>query len=247
METTEQRLLNRFKELDERPDSELPSKSILILSTPRSGSSLYCDVLSEQNLVGECAEWFNMRYISAYAQLKGIKNINFNEYLNFIKRKTCNNTGVLAVNTHIEQCITLLNNKLDITKFGFDSVIYLNRKDKIAQAISLTKAQITDKWSSDTKAKHPLPDRTPLTKITNSLLHLVNSHEYYLEHLQSLCDFEYNYEDFRSLTEQEFFSQPLEKLGLTIPEAINLKASRKVQSDQTSKTWALEYKEFIGC
>ena len=135
MATTEQRLLNRFKQLNERADSKNVDKSILIISTPRCGSTLYCDVLSDLNMIGQCKEWFNMRYISAYATFKGISNINFQEYLHFLKLKTTNNTGVFSVNVHVEQYIDLLKHNLDIAELGFDCVVYLSRKNKIAQAV----------------------------------------------------------------------------------------------------------------
>ncbi|WP_299271007.1 Stf0 family sulfotransferase [uncultured Psychrosphaera sp.] len=246
METTEKQLLNLFKRLDATPDGTPVTKSILILSTPRSGSSLYCDVLSSLNLIGECTEWFNMRYISAYAELKGLKNVDFQEYFNFIKRKTSGDTGVFAVNAHIEQYLSLINNKLNIMQLGFNCVVYLSRNNKIAQAVSLTKAQITDKWSASSKAKHPLPGTPPLTKIANSLSHIVASHEYYVENLKSSCDFEYCYEEFSDLSNKEFFIEPLNKLGVKITGSIDLKTDQRIQSDKKSDVWKTEFTDLIG-
>jgi LPS sulfotransferase NodH len=246
MATTEQRLLNRFKQLNERADSKNVDKSILIISTPRCGSTLYCDVLSDLNMIGQCKEWFNMRYISAYATFKGISNINFQEYLHFLKLKTTNNTGVFSVNVHVEQYIDLLKHNLDITELGFDCVVYLSRKNKIAQAVSLTKAQITDKWSADATAKCALPERPPLAKIAQSLSHIINSHDYYVNKLQAICDFEYCYEDFKDLSNHLPFIQPLSKLELKVKQKIELKTQRIIQSDCNSSDWLNEFNQLLG-
>lgn len=151
--TTDDLLVGLFEELKTRPDSASPQKGLLVLSTPRSGSSLYCERLSNTQSVGQCLEWFNFRYMQAYQRVMNVNTIHFPDYFDFIKRKTTLNTGVLAVNAHIDQYIALLEKGLDLMSIDFSAVIYLSRRDVTAQAVSLAKATKSDKWSSNTYSK----------------------------------------------------------------------------------------------
>ncbi|WDD99267.1 Stf0 family sulfotransferase [Thalassomonas actiniarum] len=208
-QSTDERLLSLMEQLSLRDDNisdPAKLKKVLILSTPRSGSSMFCDVISRSQQVGECREWLNMRYVGAYAKMKKISNINIQEYLNFIMNKTILQTDVFAVNMHIEQYISLIQNKFDPMTLGFDVVVYLSRKNKLEQAISLLKAQLTDKWTAETQELSKLDEKkiTPAA-ITQALSHIIQSEAVYQEKLQHRVSLELFYEDFKHLDTTESF------------------------------------------
>jgi len=107
MKTTDDKLLQKMVALSKRKSTDINTikKKVLILSIPRSGSSMFCDVLNNTKQLGSCAEWFNSRYIAAYGKVTGNVNVKFNDYLNFILEKTIGDTGGGVVNAHIEQMI----------------------------------------------------------------------------------------------------------------------------------------------
>lgn len=75
------------------------------------------------------------------------KAFNFQNYLDFVLKKTTSLNGIFAVNFHVDQYQNLLrNHRIDLFKLNFDRVYYLSRRDKLGQALSLTKAIITDQW-----------------------------------------------------------------------------------------------------
>ena len=93
--TTEERLIDIFSDIDKHPDFPIKeiTKKVAIVSTPRCGSSMFCDVLRNTDRVGDPKEWINKRYLSAYSRYFGIniKDVDFSKYLDFIFRKTRTN------------------------------------------------------------------------------------------------------------------------------------------------------------
>ena len=215
MKTTDELLLGLMETLNAR-DTISPDnikKRLLILSTPRSGSSMFCDVLSQTGLIGECREWFNSRYLQAYLKMSGVEQLNFSDYVDFILGKTIADTGIFAVNVHIDQYIALLNSKVDLFTFNFDHIIYLRRKDVIAQTVSLAKASLSDAWSSGSAGREI---STPLTNA--SLLPFYNQltdyERYYQQHLAVKVQAEYQYEDFAKTNKSKAYQQVLTALNL---------------------------------
>jgi len=218
-------------------------RKVLILSTPRSGSTLFCDVLNSTAKIGECREWFNMRYIAAFAKMNKTANINFSDYFNFISQKTIGNTGIFAVNIHIEQYMAMLNNKFDVKSLGFDYIVYLYRKDKISQAVSLSIAQISDQWSSSTNPLQDISGKINTKLISNALNNIVESEYIYNENFKSMTNIECCYEDFSDIGSTDCFSNILENLNIKIPKFRPEAPSKQQRNDFSNevKTEFLKY------
>lgn len=215
--TTDEILVDIFRDLDGRADFPIDEikKKIAIISTPRCGSSMFCDVLKNTKQCGDPKEWFNHRYFSAYGRFHKIQELNFKTYLDFILKKTTSKNGIFSVNFHVDQYQHLLTNfRIDPLKLGFDYFYYLNRRDKLAQALSLTKALITDQWTSDTKAVNDLPTAIPRTKVLEQLLFISRSEDFYQSNLQKYVTHEYSYEDFKCPNDTNIFSQVLAECGI---------------------------------
>jgi LPS sulfotransferase NodH len=242
--STDEFIHQLMTKLKTRPDSTPPYRSLLIFSTPRSGSTYYSDVLSSAGQIGECREWFNFRYMKAYCNIFQLQDLNFDKYLEFIRAKTSNNTGTFAVNMHIDQYRQLKQQGIDVLGLSFDLVIYLERAEKIAQAVSLAKASLSDQWSDFLRPARELPESIPHSLITGSLAKIQESQEFFENNLRPHCDFHFIYEDFTSQDNLKYFERPLEKLGLNMPLE-NLHTQLSKQADQHSEKLIEEYKQAL--
>ncbi|MBO6556825.1 MAG: hypothetical protein JJ957_10010 [Pseudomonadales bacterium] len=232
--TTDELLYEIMADLDARKPTS-PDKlkrKVMILSTPRSGSTLFCDSLNRTKQLGECREWFNLRYISAYAQLKQISSINFQDYFYFIVTQTLRGTDTLVVNMHIDQHQSLIQQNLDPFGFRFDEVFYINRKNKLRQAVSLARAWQTDQWGADTKAKNPEPEALNPALISQALNMLLSNEHFYRENLRKLVSLEFDYEVFRDLDNPEGLPKLFGLLGLKVDTETT--TDMKKQSDRLS-------------
>ena len=217
--TTEERLIDIFSDIDKHPDFPIKeiTKKVAIVSTPRCGSSMFCDVLRNTDRVGDPKEWINKRYLSAYSRYFGIniKDVDFSKYLDFIFRKTTTSNGIFSINFHIYQYAERLKYKFDAFSLNFYKAYYLYRKEKIDQAYSNAKAAITDQWSSDANNTNEIHGEIERSRILQELLYISNSDIYYIKNIRSHINREYFYEDFSSLETTSAFTEILSDLEIT--------------------------------
>lgn len=245
MKSTDDKLLELMVNLSNRSSADLKtiSSKVLILSTPRCGSTMFCDVLNNTKKLGECAEWFNSRYIAAYGKMMGNLNVNFNDYLNFILEKTIADTGVFVVNAHIEQVVYFAQKKVNLLNLKFDHIIYLYRKDKISQAVSLAKSRLTDSWTSDVAAAPEALDKMNNAVIVGSLKHIVDSDKNYQDSLAKYTNAEFAYEDFCKLEDTPIYSELFEKLNIEYLDVFN--TSMQKQRNLSSKDFLSDFKKYL--
>lgn len=126
-------------------------KALLVLSSRRSGSTLFCDTLSRTGKIGLCEEWFNPDYMAAYMDVvKPRHEFRIKCYLRWVACHSVGDTGVLALHVHVNQALNakeLFGAGLDM--MTFDYVVRVCRRDKIQQAVSLAKALKTNAWRHD--------------------------------------------------------------------------------------------------
>jgi LPS sulfotransferase NodH len=191
--------LELFKTLADAPDNTKPlEKAFLALCTPRCGSTLFSEALNSCGRLGLCEEWFNADYFNAYSTLLGVK-FSFQDYLSFVQRKTLRDTGVFCLKLHIGQLIQMNQDlHLSIEAMNFDHIVYLYRRDKIAQAVSLCKASSSDQFRSYEKPKGEA--RTTRHAIASCLENIIKFDTFARKYLWEYVDASYAYEDFRQLT-----------------------------------------------
>ncbi len=235
-----------FQELNQREDYIIDSNTqkIALISTPRSGSSLFCDLLQKSNQLGEPREWINLRYIAAYAKLTGTGEVNIRDYIDFIIQKTTTKNGFFSINFHVSQYTELKNKGIDIFALNFDKIYYIYREDKLAQAYSLAKANLTDQWSSTNLVNSQSGDLTISNhQVIRSLLEIVSSEDYYHQHLENRCNMAFSYEDFSRLDGTEAFERLFYDLGIDFnlhPESI-----LKRQSNEADKLNIEKLKNYL--
>ncbi|GAA6203352.1 Stf0 family sulfotransferase [Thalassotalea sp. SU-HH00458] len=209
------------------------TKKILILSTPRSGSTLFCNVLNNTECIGECAEWFNQKYIISYGRMNNTTTVDINEYLQFIMERSASSDGVFSANVHIEDVIAMHKKGVDIFKLNFDHIIYLNRKNKLAQAVSLAKSNLTGSWSKEIKGDGQALELLNHTHIVNALKQIIDSEDHCRTQLQKLINASYNYEDFVNLKDTHVYHEFFALVGLNANFS-DLHSNMRKQRDEHS-------------
>lgn len=233
--------LELFDRMSKMPDSGPIREMLLILCTPRCGSTLFADALYNSGQVGLCEEWLNYEYFAAYMEVLGCK-FSLREYLNWIARKSVGNTGVMAFKVHIAQLISMYKDfDFGIGSLNFNHVVYLSRLNKIAQAVSLAKAIKTNQFRHN---EEPQNDAViGMHDITHALGVVTEQDEYFWVVLNEYKNDVFYYEDFLNLNHSSY-NKVLKALGKQPQE--KFKTSLVKQANQKSKELERTFKSYIG-
>jgi len=230
---TDELILNIIQRIDQVQRSNInPIRKIAIFSTPRSGGTYFCDLLSQTKIMGEPREWFNERFIRAYGRYFNKKNINLNEYVNYIYDKTTSESGIFSIKILAQQYLFFLKEKkFDLLSLGFDDIIFVSRRDKIAQAYSFTKASMTDQWTSNTNT---LVEQKRInfknSDILKNLCKIALWEEFFELHMSSKINLNYMYEDF--IKQRNFPYDVLKDLNLSVSAQVNFDSQLQKQTTQ---------------
>jgi LPS sulfotransferase NodH len=222
-------------------DNVKPIRKIAIFSTPRSGSTHFCNALSNTQKMGEPLEWFNNRFLDNYLSYFKKKDFKLVDYVDFIFTKTSSDSGTFSTKILVEQYLYFLNvHKFDLLSLNFDEIILVDRRDKIAQAYSYSKALVTDQWSSLSKSYVNLnPVDIKNSSILKSLHHIATWEEFFESHLSNKLNFKYTYEDF--IKSKNFPLEVLNDLKISVASKEGFKFDLQKQTTQDD---LLRIKEF---
>lgn len=139
-------------ELDQ-PPYEGPRKYYAICSTPRTGSSLLCDLLIKAG-VGAPDEYFHRRkhipMLLSHFRLLGLRasRVTVHDYIETLKQNRTTPNGYFGFKVHRGQFKWLIDN-CDLGQcFPNLKYVYISRRDVVAQAVSESKAVQTKQWNS---------------------------------------------------------------------------------------------------
>lgn len=233
-------ILDLFSDLDKMPSCDLEEveKMLCIFCTPRCGSTMFAECLNSSGQIGMAEEWFNYEYFAAWGKVVGKDDFKLSEYLTYVIKKTARE-GVFSIKCHVAQASAMKKDfNFDCLSLKLDHCVYLRRRDKIAQAVSLAKAMQTNQfrhYESGQEAKLQNYD-------VAYALYLISDHELTGEQFHPVVNKFYYYEDFS--TRRENFDEVLEALGKPLPALYQCDV--KVQRDDASAEYARQFKEFIG-
>jgi len=207
-----------FERLAASPDSERPVQTAgLILCTPRCGSTLFCEALNETGALGIAEEWLNYEYFVAWQQVVGASLFNLKKYCEWVFNKSSRNTGVWMLKWHVGQLIAMNQDfHLGIESMDFARIIYLYRRDKIAQAVSMVKAVTTDCFRS-TEEENSDNYNMNRAIIGSAINNLCKFDHFARTYLKQYIDTMAAYEDFKNPEHplynevMGFFGKPLRK------------------------------------
>lgn len=206
------------------PSSEPIQNRFLILSQPRTGSTFFCEVLNETKAIGIADEWFGPKQVSAYREFFSIPEdkFDFMSYLNFVISRSSRNNWFVC-NSHINHIVYWRKRGIDLMKLQWNSVIYIKRRDKLRQAISLARAEQTRAWRSYDR---PIgADKSTPASVLERLLWLYNLEKIYQANLKEHVVCEFAYEDFAFQKFQETFDH----IGDLIDVPLNAKRPEHIK------------------
>ena len=233
-------------------------KSILICTLPRTGSSLLAADMRSTNALGNPGEFFNRGTYERFTENWGVAQGDLDGYIKEIHAKRASPNGVVAVKLMVRHLDLLTQQGMlpsepgrlrNLTRhFGDVVIIKLLRKDKLRQAISLTKAQQTGQWGALKEQRaEPFYDRDALIANLVRIAKAEAMWERELAASELPPAISIDYEDI-PLAREELLLRIAELLEL--PEAAQIVANRdrgevklERQSDELTEDW---YDRFIS-
>ncbi len=123
-------------------------KSYVIASSFRSGSTLLCVKLWETGLLGAPWEYLNF-YNEMPLMMARLKPASPEDYIAKLLACRTSRNGVFGVKAHFHDFATALRRYKNLrASLAQITYIYIDRRDKLAQAVSMAKAQQSDSWTS---------------------------------------------------------------------------------------------------
>jgi len=210
---------------------------------------MFCDILKKTDMLGRPEEWFNLRRVKAYCQVKGIENISFAAYAKDIMRHTTSSTGVFGVNFHVDQYQSLKKQDIDVFEIlKFDKIYYLERGDKISQAYSLAKARVTDVWSSNVELTPEAEAKVEKIKYSNILEELVRISRwdaFVAEKILPKIDGTFRHEDVVADKESTCFKVLFSDLNIPFPSDFHAVPERNRQAKSRDLQRVVELKRYL--
>lgn len=160
------------------------SHAYVICATPRSGTTLLCDLLADTGVAGRPDSFFRHQSIREWAQRLDVPVAEWTgewafdqSYLKAVRQEGAGGTSFFGMRLMWEQ-VDDLSIRLGVlypglssdsasfrAAFGPTCFVHLSRQDKVAQAISLIKADQTGLWhahADGTERQRVKPGRVPV-------------------------------------------------------------------------------------
>jgi len=198
-----------------------PTATYLICTNPRSGSWLLSDGLASTGVAGNPREWFNVMEEQNYRarwRMTHSTNLNYPGYLRLARAASTTPNGISSAKLHYYQLADFrrrleaggfrhpTDGRLMARVFPQARYLWLRRRDKARQAISLVIAASTDEWwsiedvepqNSNAAVAEPVFDPQVIARTEAALL---RGEAKWLSHFQKngITPFEIVYEDLVS-------------------------------------------------
>ena len=131
-----------------RTDRPLSARTCLIAMLPRTGSTALCSLLEATGVLGAPREYLNPRGpLKPWA--RRLSAFDLDEYVAALRRERVTPNGVFALKTLYPDLEPLLQRGPLSESLGRLSVVYLTRRDLVAQAVSAYIAAASGVWHRD--------------------------------------------------------------------------------------------------
>lgn len=136
------------------------SRDLFIAATPRSGSELLCQWFLRSYLYGWTGEWFAFGTIAGDAAHLGVPGeTRLRPLLEALRREKAAADGRISIKM-MWPVFTAFREQEGASPLSFlrePEVVRVRRRDRVAQAVSLYKAEQTDKWRSEAGPQEDVP------------------------------------------------------------------------------------------
>ncbi|MBU3694728.1 MAG: hypothetical protein FGM40_07870 [Rhodocyclaceae bacterium] len=182
-------------------------KRLLIVSTPRSGSTLFCDLLQSSGVLGFPLEYFNLRLLEQMARLRpapdfvenshgGTPAVRLKAYVRHLE-SALSAGGICSVHLHVNNWAYLAARGVDVLQLlRPDTVIGVRRRTRLKQAYSLAMSSKYDYWDSRVADPRPADATVSRTELLKALVQLAEEDAFYDAHIARHVVREFWHEDF---------------------------------------------------
>ncbi len=231
-----------FSDFDECSEHQL-EKIIVLLSTPRSGSTLVCDLLYKNNICLPHEYFQNYQYMPYFAERWGCYSkgeIDLCCYVKELIKKRTLSSGVLGINLHGSH-LPLFDKALPFFPNVPITYIKIQRNDIVAQAVSYEIARQTRSWSSKyTKREDPVYDFNGIKKKLIFIFEQNLLIDSYVQSNDIICK-DISYEDFIINP-----SMIIDIMGLNLNDDFASESKLLKQASGLNKSWVSEFnRQFI--
>ena len=240
-----------------------PSQSYVICATPRSGSYLLCEALTNTGLAGRPTEFFALGPEQGLLTHWGLTEQEYDQYLAKVLQLGTTPNGVFGAKLiwftlpmilgkfhTLPGCANLEDANLLATLFPNLHYISITRREKVRQAISYAKALQNSEWVR-VKDQHPWSQRELVFDpcMIERLLQEIEREERAMQHFflqNSIQPFQVVYEEL-VMAYEETAKDILHFLGISFPEPLTFDERSLVrQSDAQTEEWLQRYWEYVG-
>lgn len=244
------------------------NKAYMICATPRSGSTLLCDILAGSGVAGRPNSFYRRESIVDFAEhfgvpaTDGIEGKAFDRaYLDAVRREGKGGTAVFGVRlmwpsvAEASQRFARLFPGLssDAARFerafGKQTFLFLSRADKVAQAVSRLKAEQTGLWhraADGSERERSFPPRPPAYDgerlehfIAETLAHEAEWRRWF--HAEGIKPLSLTYEEL-SANPRAVLADVLSSLGQDPRRAAGVEVKTSRMADAESLAWAERYR-----
>jgi LPS sulfotransferase NodH len=244
----------------------------IICGTPRTGSTLLCDLLSATKTLGSPDSFYRRQIISWWAEQwnlpdpDAIGEQEFNiAYLNAVVRAGKSGTAIFGLrlmrenldelSAILDQIFPQLPSDRARLESAFGGILYIHlfRENKLAQAVSLVKAEQTGLWHiapDGTEIERLAPPQEPqydFERIKHEVARLENYdaawNSWFAE--QRIVPLRVSYESL-SADPAAALTRICEALGVQSPSADKVRPGVARLSDETSLEWMRRYHMDLG-
>lgn len=125
----------------------------ILAITPRSGSTMLCDILSSTGLAGDPKEYLNMNRMK-----KILSEDEFKKYISVLQRRRVTSNGVFGIKMSYIQAEPYMTGNLLHNSISNPKYVCLFRKNIVKQAISSYIAAESRKFHVEVEKKVKIPD-----------------------------------------------------------------------------------------
>ena len=246
----------------------MPFSSCIIAATPRSGSTLLCDLLTETGIAGRPHSYYRSQDVARRAQEWGVAppaqigQAAFERaYRDAVVREGKAETAVFSLRLMWPTVAELVARLSLIQPDGLDDAarlrlafgeplyVHLSRQDKVLQAVSLLKAEQSGLWhlGADGTPREQSPTVGPLAYDAARISDLVQELEqedaawaaWFKRH--DIIPLALTYEEL-AMSHQSALGQVLSALGLSSTAAAFAGAKTAKLEDEISAEWASKFR-----
>ena len=222
------------------PETKSPVHSYIIASTPRSGSSLLSAMLWDTGIAGVPHEYFHDKHSLDFIKRWDVKTMS--QYFSLLLRNRSTPNGVFGAKLHLHQMANFPLGYKDLVDYLHSpKYIYIQRKNKLLQAVSFVRAFKTKQWEvkEGESVKSVEYDFTMLDKAYKKLNDAEEKWEQYFSEF-GISPFRIVYEEFVN-SKENTIREVLCYLGQD-PDSVEIAPpSMRKMADSLSEEWVSRY------